>query len=196
MRTRSQGLPAVSQPGSGQIRDASGGGVSNHNNEERSSLQFTEEGSADIQSAAQSEAGFLLDMEEPVLTVSDRRIRKLVAETNMEKMRFDTVIKDLDKQATRHQQYQADGEDSAFLIERACHLKRNMHQASQMEHSLVRKLCNLTSLLEMLNLEGDEEQKKKGKELSSKVAEEIERFSGRVETFHHENKATLLFALT
>ena len=86
-------------------------------------MQFTEEGSADLHSAAQSEAGFLLDMEEPVLTVTDRRIRKLVAETNMEKMRFDTAIKDLDKQATRHQQYQADGEDSAFLIERACHLK-------------------------------------------------------------------------
>ena len=83
MRTRSQGLSTVTQPGSGQIRDASGGTVSNHN-EERSSLQVAAERSADLQSAAKSETGFLLDMDEPVLTVTDRRIRKLVAETNME----------------------------------------------------------------------------------------------------------------
>ena len=58
MRTRSQGLPAVSQPGSGQIRDASSGGVSNHNNEERSSLQFTEEGSADLQKLPNQKQAF------------------------------------------------------------------------------------------------------------------------------------------
>ena len=105
-------------------------------------------------------------MEEPVLTITDRRIKTLVAQTNMEKMRLDTAIKDLDKQASRHPVYQADSEDSTFLIEREIQLKKNMNQASQMEHSLVQKLCNLTSLLEMLNLEGDEEQKRKGAELS------------------------------
>ena len=47
----------------------------------------------------------------------------------------------------------------------------------------------------MLNLEGDESQKKKGVELSNKVAAEIEKYSGKIETFHHENRATLKFAL-
>ena len=64
-----------------------------------------------------------------------------------------------------------------------------------MEQSLLRNLSNLTSLLEMLNMEADEVQRRKGAELSNKVAAEIEKYSGRIETFHHENRATLKFAL-
>ena len=48
----------------------------------------------------------------------------------------------------------------------------------------------------MLNLDGDEAQKLKRKELSKKVTGEIEKYNRRIETFQHENRATLKFALT
>ena len=108
---------------------------------------------------------------------------------------LDNTIRDLNKQAERHLGYQADGEDSNFLIDRAIQLKKNVNKADQLEQSLLTKLSNLTSLLEMLNMEGDEEQRKKGAELSNKVTTEIEKYSGRMEMFHHENRATLKFAL-
>ena len=91
--------------------------------------------------------------------------------------------------------YQANGEDSDLLIDRVIQLKRNVQKAEQLEHSLISKLSNLTSLLEMLNLEGDENQRKKGAELSNKVTAEIEKYSGKIETFHHDNRATLKFAI-
>ena len=134
-------------------------------------------------------------MYEPVLTITDNRIRTLLAQTNMEKMMLDNSIKDLNKQVERHLGYQADGEDSNFLIDRAIQLKKNVNKADQLEQSLLSKLSNLTSLLEMLNMEGDEEQRKRGTDLSNKVTTEIEKYSGRMETFNHENRATLKFAL-
>ena len=41
----------------------------------------------------------------------------------------------------------------------------------------------------------DEGQKKKGKEMSNKVTGDIKKYSGRVDTFQHENRATLMFAI-
>ena len=58
----------------------------------------------------------------------------------MEKMRLENSIKDLDKQAERHRGYQADGEDSGFLIDRAIQLKRKVQKAEQLEHSLISNL--------------------------------------------------------
>ena len=184
MCTRAQGRaqPRVEQDGAGS------GGTESSNASERSSSQESQISVVDIAADVQTE-------DEPVLTVSDRRIRALVAQTNMEKMRLDTAVKDLDIQATRHQEYQANGEEALFLVERAKDLKQKMKKAKQMEESLVAKLCTLTGLLEMLNLEGNEEQRKKGVELSNRVAAEIEKYSGKVETFQHNNKATLMFAL-
>ena len=134
-------------------------------------------------------------MYDPVLTITDKRIWTLLAQTNMEKMMLDNTIRDLNKQTERHLGYQADGENSDFLIDRAIQLKKNVHKADKLEQSLLTKLSNLTSLLEMLNMEGDEVQRKKGADLSNKVTAEIEKYSGRMETFHHENRATLKFAL-
>ena len=57
------------------------------------------------------------------------------------------------------------------------------------------KLTALTTLLEMLNMDGDDAQKNKGKEISNKVTEEIEKYSGRMDTFQHENRGTLMFAI-
>ena len=44
-------------------------------------------------------------------------------------------------------------------------------------------------------MNGDEAQKIKGKEISNKVTAEIDKYSGRIETFQHENRRTLKFAL-
>ena len=57
------------------------------------------------------------------------------------------------------------------------------------------KLTVLTTLLEMLNMDGDDAQKNKGKEMSNKVIAEIDKYSGRMETFRHENRGTLMFAI-
>ena len=97
MRTRSTSRTQarVEQDGAGS------GGTESSNASERSSSQESQVSVVEIAADVQPE-------DEPVLTVSDRRIRTLVAQTNMEKMRLDTAVKDLDIQATRHQQYQAD----------------------------------------------------------------------------------------
>ena len=193
MRTRAQNRVTTAQPGVELIHITDGGNSGGADTEvqEKSSLSNTV--TADNLSA-QADTGSQ-NMYKPVLTITDNRIRTLLAQTNMEKMMLDNSIKDLNKQVERHLGYQADGEDSNFLIDRAIQLKKNVIKADQLEQSLLSKLSNLTSLLEMLNMEGDEEQKKRGAELSNKVTTEIEKYSGRMETFHHENRATLKFAL-
>ena len=45
-------------------------------------------------------------------------------------------------------------------------------------------------------MEGDETQKTKGVELSNKVTSEIDKYRGKIESFQHQNRATLKFALT
>ena len=65
--------------------------------ENRSSVIET---SADLMSAKMN-TGFL-NLEEPVLLVTDRRIRNLMAQSNTEKMVLENTIKDLNKQAERH----------------------------------------------------------------------------------------------
>ena len=81
-------------------------------------------------------------------------------------------------------------------MERAIQLKKNVQKGEKIEQSLLTKLTSLTTLLEMLNMDGEDEgQKKKGKEMSNKVTGDIEKYSGRVDTFQHENRATLMFAI-
>ena len=45
-------------------------------------------------------------------------------------------------------------------------------------------------------MEGDETQKAEGVKLSNKVTVEIEKYKGKIETFQHEYKSTLKFAIT
>ena len=111
-------------------------------------------------------------------------------------MLLDNTLKDLTKQAERHKEIQDKGEDSELSVERAIQLKKNVQKGEKLEQSLLNKLTSLTTLLEMLNMDGeDESQKKKGKEMSNKVTGDIEKYSGRVDTFQHENRATLMFAI-
>ena len=189
MRTRAQGRTSHNQPGAEQTRATDGGSSGDIHIEpqEKSSLN-----TADY--PTQADRGFP-NIEEPVTTITDQRIKTLLAKTNMEKMMLDNSLKDLNKQAERHKGYQEDGEDSHFLVDRAVQLKRNVNKAEELEQSLLQNFSNLTSLLELLNMEADETQRKKGAELSNKVAAEIEKYSGRIETFHHDNRATLKFAI-
>ena len=88
MRTRAQNR--VIQPGEELLDGATSGGGTD--SEERSSVnQDTGERSADL--SAQQATGFL-NMDEPVLTVTDKRIRTLMAQTTTEKMRLDNAIRD------------------------------------------------------------------------------------------------------
>ena len=159
MRTRRQNR--VLQPGDESLDGATSG--AERDLEERSSVN-PESGERSAELSVQQTTSFL-NMDEPVLTVNDKRIRTLMAQTTTEKMRLDNAIRELTVQAQRHQTYQEEGEDNDFLIERAIQLKRNMQIAEHLENSLISNLSNLTCLLEMLNLEGDESQKKKGIEL-------------------------------
>ena len=61
-------------------------------------------------------ANGLLDLEEPVLLVTDRSIRNLMAQSTTEKLVLENTLKDLHKQAERHRQIQEGGEDAEVLV--------------------------------------------------------------------------------
>ena len=61
-------------------------------------------------------ANGLLDLEEPVLLVTDKRIRNLMAQSTTEKLVLENTLKDLHKQAERHRQIQEGGEDAEVLV--------------------------------------------------------------------------------
>ena len=161
MRTR--GMNGEAGPGQAGARLESSSSES-ATDQERSSLIEPE--TADSLSANSG----MLDLEEPVLTIADKRIRNLMAQSTTEKMLLDNTLKDLTRQAERHREIQDKGEDAELLVERAIQLKKNVQKGEKIEQSLLTKLTALTTLLEMLNMDGEDEgQKKKGKEMSNKV---------------------------
>ena len=83
-----------------------------------------------------------------------------------------------------------------MLVDRAVQLKINVQKGEQIEESQVTNFSNLTMLLQLLNMEGDETQKAEGVKLSNKVTVEIEKYKEKIETFQHEYKSTLKFAIT
>ena len=114
----------------------------------------------------------------------------------MQKLMLDNHIKDLVRQVNRHKDYVAEGEQAEMLVDRAIQLKLNVQKGDQIEQSLITNFSNLTLLLELLNMEGDETQNAEGIKMSNKVTVEIEKYTGRIETLQHKHRATLLFALT
>ena len=160
MRTRALSRVTAGQTGDALIHrlDSGSSGGQTTDSEERSSLSET---SAD-QLSAKLNTSFL-NQDEPVLMITDKRIRNLMAQTNTEKMVLENTIRDLTKQADQHRGYQEGGEDSELLIDRALQLKRNVQKGEKIEQSLLAKLTTLTTLLEMLNMEGDEAQKFRAK---------------------------------
>ena len=102
MRLRTRGVrgeAGPSQPGDRLQSSSSEGGT----DQERSSLVEAE--SADSLSAN------MIDLEEPVLSIGDKRIRSLMAQCTTEKMLIDNTLKDLSKQAQRHREIQDKGEE-------------------------------------------------------------------------------------
>ena len=53
-----------------------------------------------------------------------------------------------------------------------------------MKHlEVAQNFSNLTLLLEMLNIKGDDSQKAEGTKMSNKVTVEIDKYRGKIETF-------------
>ena len=179
MRTRSLTRQAVDQGGGVMVTDTSTPGDINSEHEERSSVTTNH-----TQPSAVSISATNLNIDsEPVLSASDKRIKHLLAQTCMQKFMLDNHIKDLEKQASRHKEYVKDGEEAEMLVDRAVQLKINVKKGEGIEESLISNFSNLKLLLELLNMEGDEEQRTEGVRLANKVTAGIEKYEGKVETF-------------
>ena len=158
MRTRSQGYQPPS-PGGGVSDDSApgGGGTEQPQLEtgERSSVMppTTSQTQPEVMSAT------MPDISEPVIKASDRRIRTLLAQTSTGKMMLDTHLTEMTKMAERHVEYVKAGEEAEMLIDRAYQLKSKVRKGEQLEEKLISNLSNLTLLLELLNLDGDEVEK-------------------------------------
>ena len=135
------------------------------------------------------------DISEPVLKASDRRIRTLIAKTTTGKMMLDTSINELDKMAKRHEDYRQAAEPAEMLVDKAFKIKSKVREAEQIERKLISDFGNLSLLLEMLNLDGETEDKKRGVELGNKVTADLAKYKGLVSEFEHTNRATLTFAI-
>ena len=112
-----QGMGSRAQA-AGQTRastDTSASGELNTYHEERSSVN---QQSADILSAHSGTNNLCLDSE-PVISITDRRIKNLLAQTKMQKLMLDNHIKDLVRQDNRHKDYVAEGEQAEMLVDRA-----------------------------------------------------------------------------
>ena len=57
-----------------------------------------------------------------------------------------------------------------MLIDRVTQLKSKVRKGEELEESLINNLSNLTLLLELLNLDGDEQHKAEGVRLGIKVS--------------------------
>ena len=78
-------------------------------------------------------------------------------------------------------EYVKAGEEAQMLIDRAYQLKSKVRKGEQLEEKPIYNLSNLSLLLELLNLDGDEVQKAEGVKLGNKVTKEITKYKGLVE---------------
>ena len=111
-------------------------------------------------------------------------------------MFLDTSIKELDTMAKRHAEYQKAAEPAVMLVDKAYKIKDKVREAEQIEKKLISDFGNLSLLLEMLNLDADEAEKKRGVELGNKVTADVAKYKGLVGEFEHTNRAILTFAIT
>ena len=179
MHTRSQGLQPAGPGGGVSDNSAPGGGVT-----DQPLLEIGERLSvmAPTPSQTQSEVSATMpDISEPVTTASDRKIRNLLAQTSRGKMMLDAHLIEMTKMAERHMEYVKAGEEAQMLIDRPYQLKSKVRKGEQLEEKLIYNLSNLSLLLELLNLDGDEVQKAEGVKLGNKVTKEITKYKGLVE---------------
>ena len=198
MRTRSQSHMELVEPGDG----AAGGDLRAPGDNTSSTEQLggrssvNRDNPTDLQTQPETEVMSVIpDISEPVLKASDRRIRTLIAKTTTGKMFLDTSIKELDTMAKRHAEYQKAAEPAVMLVDKAYKIKDKVREAEQIEKKLISDFGNLSLLLEMLNLDGDEGEKKRGVELGNKVTVDVAKYKGLVGEFEHTNRATLTFAI-
>ena len=198
MRTRSQSHMELVEPGDG----AAGGDLRAPGDNTSSTEQLggrssvNRDSPTDFQTQPETEIlSAIPDISEPVLKASDRRIRTLIAKTTTGKMFLDTSIKELDTMAKRHAEYQKAAEPAVMLVDKAYKIKSKVREAEQIEKKLISDFGNLSLLLEMLNLDGEEAEKKRGVELGNKVTADMAKYKGLVGEFEHTNRATLTFAI-
>ena len=118
-----------------------------------------------------------------------------MAKTTTKKMLLNSEIEELRKMGKRHEEYQEAGEDAGMLVDMAHNIKVKLKETQEVEKQLISEFGNLTVLLEMLNLEGEEEDKKKGTDLSNKVNADLTKYKGLVNDFAHDYRGTLTFAI-
>ena len=68
------------------------------------------------------------------------------------------------KQADRHKEYVKAGEEAEMLVDRALQLKIKVKKGEEIEKSLISNFSNLTLLLELLNMDGEEMRSREQKE--------------------------------
>ena len=194
MRTRSQGYQPPGPDGGVSDDSAPGGGST-----EQPQLELGERSSVRPPTTSQTQpevmSAIIPDISEPVIKALDRRIRTLLAQTTTGKMMLDRNLTELTKMTERHVDYVKAREQAEMLIDRAYQLKNKVRKAEQLEEKLISDLSNLTLLLELLNLDGDEVEKARGVELGNKVTSEITKYKGLVEEFQHKHRETLTFAI-
>ena len=101
MRTRALSRDETGQAGAVLHRIESESAEEQTTDQDRSSVT---DPSADFMSAKLNNS--FLNLEEPVLLVTDRRIRNLMAQSTTEKLVLENTLKDLNKQAERHREIQ------------------------------------------------------------------------------------------
>ena len=135
------------------------------------------------------------DISEPVLKITDRRIRELLAKSTTDKMMLKSSMEELEQIAKRHDEYRKAGEQAELLVEIAFTIKHKLKEAEVLEKKLIAEFGSLTLLLEMLNFDGEDEDKKKGVELSNKIQADLKEYKSIVNNFSHHHRAKLTFAI-
>ena len=119
----------------------------------------------------------------------------MLAKTTTDKMMLNSNIEELQKIAKRHDEYRKAGEEAEMLVDIAYTIKHKLKETEMLEKQLLSEFGSLTLLLEMLNLDGEEDDRKKGTEMSNKVTADLGKYKGLVNDFAHEHRATLTFAI-
>ena len=84
------------------------------------------------------------DISEPVLKVTDRRIRELLAKTTTDKMMLNSNIEELQKIAKRHDEYRKAGEEAEMLVDIAYTIKHKLKETEMLEKKLLSEFSSLT----------------------------------------------------
>ena len=130
MRTRSQGRAEELLESGDRVGDGGGLGETsapavNSENQQlrgRSSVNILPPAAFQTQSLEICSA----DISEPVLKITDRRIRELLAKITTDKMMLKSNMEELEQIAKRHDEYRKAGEEAEMLVDIAYTIKHKL----------------------------------------------------------------------